>query len=94
MFFAPGVLQPSLGCCAIPFRVLLLLLLNTSRIGRTVCHHFRSCPGRGVHAGLSRRCCHRSKSGSSFWGEATAKSGDIITYVHRPKRHSTRSGRT
>jgi hypothetical protein len=45
MFFAPGVLQPSPGCCAIPFRVLLLLLFDGSRIGRTVCHHCRSCLG-------------------------------------------------
>jgi hypothetical protein len=42
MFFAAGLLQPSLGCCAIPFCVLLLLLFDSSRIGRTVCHHCRS----------------------------------------------------
>jgi hypothetical protein len=43
MVFAAGVVQSPLNGCAIPLRVLLLLLLDRSRINRALCHGSGSC---------------------------------------------------
>ena len=43
VLFVAGVLQPPLHGRAIPFRVLLLLLLDGSRIDQAFCHDGGSC---------------------------------------------------
>ena len=91
LVFVAGVLQSPSNGCAIPLRVLLLLLLDRSRISRALCHGSGSCL-RGGSRDASPVCLRGMRVLGAARHPLDKRSGHFISWGWQRRCQNHRSG--
>jgi hypothetical protein len=91
LVFVAGVLQSPSNGCAIPLRVLLLLLLDRSRISRALCHGSGSCL-RGGSRDASPVCLRGMRVLGAARHPLDKRSGHFISWGWQRRCQNHRCG--